>query len=164
MGVTRNYSLQFEGIIRFIEEQAREAKSRKIKRWAEDFMDKVPCGDCGGSRLNQIARNFRIAGQNIHEVSTRSIDGFAQWLEEAEAHLTGKQAVIAAEVFKELKARTGFMLNVGLNYLSLDRSAKPFPVEERNASDWPRRSVLNSPTCSTSLTSRALVPNGTTSG
>ena len=124
MGVTRNYSLQFEGIIRFIEEQAREAKSRKIKRWAEEFMDKVPCNDCGGSRLNKIARNFRIAGQNIHEVSARSIDGFAQWLEEAEAHLTGKQAVIAAEVFKELKARTGFMLNVGLNYLSLDRSAK----------------------------------------
>lgn len=124
LGVTRKYSLQFEGIIRFIEDQAKEAKSIKIKRWAEDFMNKVVCPVCEGSRLKKEARHFRIANKNIAEVTAFSITHFYKWLVDAESQLTGNNAVIAKEVFKELKARTQFLLNVGLGYLSLNRSAK----------------------------------------
>lgn len=124
LGVTRKYNLQFEGIIRFIEEQAKEAKSRSIRRWADDFMNKVECPSCNGSRLRLESRHFKVAEKGIAEVTRFSINEFYDWLTNAEKKLVGNKAIIAKEIFKELKARTGFLLNVGLTYLSLDRSAK----------------------------------------
>ena len=124
LGITRKYSLQFEGIIRFIEEQAKEAKSIRIRRWADDFMNKVECPHCHGSRLRLESRHFRIQGSSISDVTHYSIEHFYQWILQAEQNLEGNKALIAREILKELKARTGFLLNVGLGYLSLDRSAK----------------------------------------
>ena len=122
--ISRKVSIQFEGIVQFIEQQAREANTASIKRWADDFMNKVNCPHCDGSRLKKESRYFKILGKNISEVSCLPIDQFFQWLLDAQNSLTGNKAIIGQEIFKELIARTGFLLNVGLEYLSLDRPAK----------------------------------------
>lgn len=124
LGVTRKLNVQFEGIVQFIENQSKEGKSAGILRWADAFMNKVRCPHCEGSRLKIESRHFVIYGHNIAQLSALSIDALGRWIDDARNHLNGNQAVVGSEILKELSARVGFLLKVGLDYLSLDRPAK----------------------------------------
>jgi excinuclease ABC subunit A len=124
LGIKRRYSLDFEGIIRFIESQHEEAKSRSIKRWAEDFMVRKACPSCDGQRLRKASRYFYIGDENIADLAQMDLGKLSQWLEEVEAGMSGDQQKIAHEILKELRTRASFLLNVGLDYLNLNRPAK----------------------------------------
>ncbi|MFK2821104.1 excinuclease ABC subunit UvrA [Flavobacteriaceae sp. LMIT009] len=124
LGVTRNYSIDFEGIANFIESQYKNAESTSIKRWAKEYMDKVNCPKCGGSRLKKESLYFKVNGKNIAELAHLDIVDLAKWFSDLENHLSEKQKTISAEILKEIKARIQFLLDVGLTYLTLDRSSK----------------------------------------
>lgn len=123
-GVTKEYKIEFEGIANFIKTQHDETDSTSIKRWAKDFMDEVDCPVCQGSRLKKEALYFKINNKNIQELATMDVSDLSQWFNELENNLTEKQKVIASEVVKEIKARLQFLVDVGLNYLSLSRNSK----------------------------------------
>lgn len=124
LGVSRNYSIDFEGIANFIESQYKNSDSTSIKRWAKDFMDNVTCSTCGGSRLKKESLYFKINEKSIADLAHMDIVDLASWFEQLEAHLSEKQQKIASEIIKEIKARIQFLLDVGLNYLTLNRSSK----------------------------------------
>ncbi len=124
IGVTKEYKLNFEGIINFIENQSKEVKSRSIQRWADDYMDDVVCGKCDGARLRKESLHFKIGGKSISDISTQSLDAFGQWIDQLEQTYSAKEWIIAEEIVKELKARSQFLLDVGLGYLNLNRSAR----------------------------------------
>lgn len=124
IGVTKEYKLNFEGITNFIENQSRESKSRSIKRWADDYMDDVTCSSCGGARLRKESLHFKIGGKSIADISTQSLTAFGQWVDALEGTYSAKEWIIAEEIVKELKARSQFLLDVGLGYLNLNRSAR----------------------------------------
>jgi len=125
-GATGNseYNVNFEGIINFITRQADESSSRPIQRWASSFMNQVKCPVCEGARLREEALFFRLDDFNIAEVSSWGIDRFDEWINSLENTLSPTQNRIAGEIIKEIKNRSGFLMDVGLNYLSLNRSAK----------------------------------------
>ncbi len=124
MGVTRTYEIDFEGIISFIENQYKLSDSTSIKRWAKDFMDEVNCETCKGKRLKKEALYFKINKKNISELAQLDISELANWFATIEEKLTEKQLKIASEILKEIRTRIQFLLNVGLDYLTLDRSSK----------------------------------------
>ena len=124
LGVTRNYSIDFEGIANFIESQYKNAESTSIKRWAKEYMDKVKCPECEGSRLKKESLYFKVNGKNIAELAHLDIVDLANWFGDLENYLSEKQKAISAEILKEIKARIQFLLDVGLTYLTLDRSSK----------------------------------------
>jgi len=124
IGVTKEYKLNFEGITNFIENQSRESKSRSIQRWADDYMDDVTCSSCGGARLRKESLHFKIGGKSIADISTQSLTAFGQWVDALESTYNAKEWIIAEEIVKELKARSQFLLDVGLGYLNLNRSAR----------------------------------------
>lgn len=124
LGITKEYKIEFEGISNFIKNQYDESNSTSIKRWAKDFMDEIECPECHGSRLKKEAMYFRIHEKNIFELSTMDISDLSAWFDELSQHLSDKQTIIASEIVKEIKDRLRFLVNVGLNYLSLNRSSK----------------------------------------
>lgn len=124
IGVTKAYKLNFEGITNFIQNQSRESKSRSIQRWADDYMDDVTCNSCGGTRLRKESLHFKIGGKSIADISTQSLTAFGQWVDALESTYSAKEWIIAEEIVKELKARSKFLLDVGLGYLNLNRSAR----------------------------------------
>ena len=124
IGVTKEYKLNFEGITNFIENQSRESKSRSIQRWADDYMDDVTCSSCGGARLRKESLHFKIGGKSIADISTQSLISFGLWVDALESTYSAKEWIIAEEIVKELKARSQFLLDVGLGYLNLNRSAR----------------------------------------
>lgn len=124
LGVKRQYKIDYEGIANFIKSQFNEANSSSIKRWAKDYMDKVECPDCKGTRLKQTSLYFKIADRNIAQLSDLDIAELAIFFDTLEKKLSGNQLKIAEEIIKEIKARIQFLLDVGLDYLSLGRSSK----------------------------------------
>lgn len=124
LGITRKYSINFEGIIRFIESQSEETKSKSIKRWAESFMNKVLCPECKGDRLKIESRHFKVGNKNVADLATMSLGSLSAWFTSVEEELDVNQKQIAVEILKELRVRTSFLLDVGLDYLSLNRPAK----------------------------------------
>ncbi|WP_394801454.1 excinuclease ABC subunit UvrA [Tenacibaculum piscium] len=124
LGVTRNYEIDFEGIIAFIENQYKNAESTTIKRWAKDFMDEVTCSVCHGKRLKKEALHFKIIDKNISDLTQMDITELANWFENVENDLSEKQLLIASEILKEIRTRIQFLLDVGLDYLTLDRTSK----------------------------------------
>ena len=124
LGVKRNYKIDYEGISNFIKNQFEEADSTSIKRWAKEYMDRITCPSCDGSRLRQEALNFKIDESNIAELSNMDIAQVADFFNGLESKLYGNQLIIAAEIIKEIKTRIRFLLDVGLDYLSLNRSSK----------------------------------------
>lgn len=124
LGVNREYKIDFEGISSFIQNQYDESGSTSIKRWAKDFMDEVECPVCNGTRLKKESLYFKIDGKNIAELSFMDISDLAEWFENLNERLSEKQKIIASEIVKEIKARLSFLLDVGLNYLALNRSSK----------------------------------------
>lgn len=124
LGVTRDYKIDFEGVANFIENQYKTAESRSLKRWAKEYMDKIKCPVCEGSRLKKESLYFKINNKNIAELAHTDIVELADWFNNLDQHLSEKQFKIAEEILKEIKSRLQFLLDVGLNYLSLNRSSK----------------------------------------
>lgn len=124
LGITKEYKIDFEGIGHFIKNQFDENASTAIKRWAKEFMDEIPCPVCEGTRLKKEALYFKINEKNIAELSAMDISELTEWFLKLNKHLSEKQKRIATEVIKEINDRLSFLMNVGLNYLSLSRSSK----------------------------------------
>ena len=123
-GVTRNYEIDFEGIISFIENQHENAESTSIKRWAKNFMDEVSCKTCEGKRLKKEALHFKISEKSISDLVQMDITELAHWFQNIEKDLSKKQLAIGSEILKEIRTRIQFLLDVGLDYLTLDRTSK----------------------------------------
>lgn len=123
-GITRNYSIDFEGVISFIKNQYKNTESNSIKRWAKGFMNEVPCKTCNGNRLKKEALHFKIANKNISELAKMDISELADWFLSVEKKLSEKQLLIASEILKEIRTRIQFLLDVGLDYLTLNRTSK----------------------------------------
>ena len=124
IGITRNYEIDFEGITAFIENQYKLSESTSIKRWAKGFMDEVTCGTCEGNRLKKESLHFKIDNKNISDLAKLDINELAEWFQNLDAKLSGRQLTIATEILKEIKIRIQFLLDVGLDYLALDRTSK----------------------------------------
>jgi excinuclease ABC subunit A len=124
MGITKDYKIDFEGISNFIKNQYDNSDSASIKRWAKEFMDENDCPDCEGTRLRKESLYFKLNGKNIGELVQMDIADLSEWFADLDNHLSEKQKIIAVEVVKEITARLQFLLDVGLNYLSLNRSSK----------------------------------------
>ncbi len=124
LGVTRDYKIDFEGVANFIENQYKTAESTSLKRWAKDYMDKIKCPECHGSRLKKESLYFKINNKNIAELANTDVIELATWFNNLHEHLSEKQIKIAEEILKEIKSRLQFLLDVGLDYLSLNRSSK----------------------------------------
>jgi len=115
--------MQFEGIAQFIQRQVEEDNSAPLARWAMSFMERKTCDECRGSRLKKEALHFRLDGKNIFELSSLDVTALNEWLNGLEKRISERQAIIAREVLKEIRKRVGFLLDIGLDYLTLDRAA-----------------------------------------
>lgn len=123
-GVTKDYKIDFEGISKFIKNQFDDSNSTSIKRWAKEFMDEINCPSCNGSRLKKESLFFKINTKNIAELSAMDVSELSEWFKNIPKELSDKQKTIATEILKEINDRLKFLLDVGLNYLSLSRSSK----------------------------------------
>jgi excinuclease ABC subunit A len=124
LGVTRDYKIDYEGIENFIKHQFENTDSAGIKRWANGFMDEKKCSVCEGSRLNQESLSFRINGYDVAQLSALDLGDLYLWFDELREHLSANELKVAGEIIKEIQTRLQFLLDVGLNYLSLNRSSK----------------------------------------
>lgn len=124
LGVTSTYSLNFEGIVNFITNQYNESSSEGIKRWAHNFMNSVTCPECSGSRLKKESLHFRIRNRNIAEVAGMDITGLDAWVSETAEKLEDRKKRIGSEILREIQTRLSFLLDVGLGYLSLNRTSR----------------------------------------
>ncbi len=123
LGVTRDYNIDFEGVASFIENQYK-SDSTSLVRWAKEYMDKVECDVCEGSRLRKESLYFKVDGKSIADLVKMDVVELAEWLQGLENRLSETQRKISEEIIKEIKARTQFLLDVGLTYLTLNRSSK----------------------------------------
>ena len=123
-GISSDYEIQFEGIINIILRQFQENKNKSMSRWADSFMNKVSCPTCEGCRLKKEAIYFKIDDKSIADISQMDLYQLHQWITSLPKSMTSKQQLIAKEVLKEIDKRLNFLLDVGLTYLTLDRSAK----------------------------------------
>jgi len=118
-----DYFTEYAGIVNYIRQTAERDDSAASQKWAEQFMHTCQCPECKGQRLNKEALSYRIWDKNISEVASLDIADLNEWAKECEQHLDEKQKVIAHEILKEIRKRTGFMLDVGLDYLALNRQS-----------------------------------------
>ena len=124
LGITREYEIDFEGIVNFIKNQHDNSDSLSIKRWASEFMDTLPCPECEGTRIRKEALFFKINEKNIAELSSLDISDLLEWFASLPEKISDKQLKIASEIIKEISTRLQFLVDVGLTYLSLSRSSK----------------------------------------
>ena len=124
LGVRREYNIDYEGIANFIKNQYQQSDSTSIKRWAREYMDKIQCPECVGSRLKKSSLYFKIDDKNIAELAELDIAELSDFFKQLDQSLEGNQKKIAEEIIKEIKARITFLLDVGLDYLSLNRSSR----------------------------------------
>ena len=124
LGITKEYKIDFEGISHFIKNQFDDAATAALKRWATEFMDEMICPECEGARLRKESLYFQINEKNIADLALMDLDQLKEWFADLNKHLTEKQQAIAGEVVKEISTRLSFLLDVGLNYLTLNRSSK----------------------------------------
>lgn len=118
------HDITFEGIVSFLINQHEETSSQSVKKWAQSFMVKNICPECNGTRLKKESLWFKINEKNIAELSNMDLSELQNWLQQLPAHLTDKQKTIATEVLKEITKRVGFLLDVGLEYITLNRSTR----------------------------------------
>ena len=124
VGISKSYNVKFEGIANLLQRQFEENPTNTIKRWAEGFMNKSNCPVCEGTRLKKQSLNFKINEKNIAELAQMDIVELGSWFDGIEKKLSEKQNIIARDVLKEIRARIGFLLDVGLDYLTLNRSSR----------------------------------------
>ncbi len=113
----------YDGLVKYIQLQKDSSTSAKELRWAEQFSVMQVCPECGGARLNKEALHYRLGGKNIYELASMDLSQLYEWLNGLDAMLNEKQRAIAAEIVKEIQSRIGFLLDVGLGYLSLNRAS-----------------------------------------
>jgi len=118
-----NYFMRYDGIIKYIEMQQESSVSATEQKWANQFSRETSCPECQGKRLRKESLHFRIHDKNISDLASMDINELMEWLSTVEEHLSEKQQTIAAEILKEIRSRIQFLLDVGLNYLSLNRSS-----------------------------------------
>ncbi len=123
LGNSAGYMLSFDGIIKYIKSQTENEASATAKKWSDQFVRNLVCPECNGQRLHKIARHFKIADKNISEISALDLNELYDWFGGLEPHLDNKQKAIATELLKEIMSRLKFLLDVGLDYLALNRSA-----------------------------------------
>ena len=122
--ISTDYTLSFEGIVNFLLKQFNEAPTPAIKRWATGFMNKIECHECSGDRLKKESLHFLIDEKSIADVANLEITQLAEWINNLDKRLSARQKKIAEEIVKELKTRTQFLLDVGVDYLTLNRGSK----------------------------------------
>lgn len=120
---TNDYYANYDGLVKFIQQMQDADVSASAQKWAEQFNRTAECPECHGMRLNKQALHIRIAGKNIAELAAMDLDELYQWIVDVEDKLTDRQRKIAPEILKEIRTRLRFLLDVGLNYLSLSRSS-----------------------------------------
>ncbi len=118
-----DYFCAYDGIIDYLQKVIENDESAAGKKWADQFISTIECPECHGQRLKKESLAFRIWDKNISEVANLDIDELRDWLEQVEAHLPSMKAKVAHEIIKELRSRVTFLLDVGLNYLSLNRQS-----------------------------------------
>lgn len=118
-----DYFVTFDGIVKYIQTLQENDPSEKVQKWADQFDKTTVCPDCHGARLNIEARHFFINGKSISDLSSMDISELYTWIEDLPAHLSDRQKKIASEILKEIKTRLKFLLDVGLDYLSLNRAS-----------------------------------------
>ncbi len=118
-----DYFCAYDGIIDYLQKVMQDDESTAGKKWADQFVSTIECPVCHGQRLKQESLAFKIWDKNISEVANLDIDELRDWLEQVEEHLPAMKAKVAHEIIKELRSRVNFLLDVGLNYLSLNRQS-----------------------------------------
>ena len=113
----------YDGLVKYIQLQKDSGVSAKELRWAEQFSVMQACPECGGARLNREALHYKLNGKNIYELASMDLSQLQEWLSQLDSSLTDKQRAIATEIVKEIQSRIGFLLDVGLGYLSLNRAS-----------------------------------------
>tara|TARA_B100001057_G_scaffold497449_1_gene601577 strand:- start:1679 stop:4504 length:2826 start_codon:yes stop_codon:yes gene_type:complete len=124
LGINREYKIDYEGIENFILNQYNNNDSAKIRRWAKGYMDSQICPICSGSRLNKQAQSFKILNKTISEITSMDLDELDKWFKQMHNNLSESHKIISKDLIKEILTRLGFLISVGLNYLSLSRSSK----------------------------------------
>ena len=124
LGVKRSYNIDFEGIINFIEYQYNNAPSNSIKRWAKSYMNTIKCSVCNGTRLNKEANYFKINKKSIDDLVKLDVSELILWFKNIDKHLNKNQIIIASDINKEIISRLQFLVDVGLDYLTLERTSK----------------------------------------
>jgi excinuclease ABC subunit A len=119
----QNYQISFDGIIKMLEEQT-ERRGDDVGEDLENFRVLKTCPECFGARLKKESLHIKVDEKNIYELACMDIASLSKWFEGLESRLTERQNTIAREILKEIRSRIGFLLDVGLNYLTLDRTAK----------------------------------------
>lgn len=118
-----DYFVAFDGVVKYLKNMIENDESAAIQKWADQFMAITECPECQGKRLNREALSYRFWNKDICQLSNMDISELREWLEEAEKHVDSKQQQIAHEIIKEMKTRLDFLLEVGLDYLSLNRQS-----------------------------------------
>jgi len=124
LGITSTYSLNFEGIVSFINSQHAEAAPAGIMKWVGSFMNKLVCPECNGNRLKKESLHFKIDGKNIAELANLDLIYLFDWFERLPDRLDSRQKTIAFEIIREIRNRIQFLLDVGIGYLTLNRTAR----------------------------------------
>ncbi|HEX2975675.1 MAG TPA: excinuclease ABC subunit UvrA [Bacteroidales bacterium] len=124
LGMSSNYLLTFEGVVNYVGSIETVEGQKSTTRIKEQYVQYEVCPDCNGTRLKQESLYFRIAGKNIGELSAMDIRDLSTFLENVEDKMSGNQKIIASEILKEIRTRLGFLLEVGLDYLSLNRGSR----------------------------------------
>lgn len=120
---TSDYFVAYDGVVKYLQSVMENDDSSNGKKWADQFLATVECPECHGRRLNKEALSYRIWDNNISDVASMDINDLYEWLSHVEEHMNSQQKVIAKEIVKELKKRVEFLLQVGLDYLSLNRQS-----------------------------------------
>lgn len=123
-GVVNTYRLDFDGLVNFILNQYEEGESASIRKWVGSFINQVECPECEGTRLKKESRWYRIAGKNIAELARMDLESLDAWFETLPSQLNAREWTIGKEIIREIRSRLKFLLNVGLGYLSCDRTAR----------------------------------------
>lgn len=118
-----NYAMSYDGIVKYIEMQQNEDATSEAKKWSGQFFSTVDCPDCHGARINKEARHFKIEGKNIAELASMDISELYEWTSALAPKLSEEKGVVAREILKEINARLRFLIDVGLDYLSLNRAS-----------------------------------------
>lgn len=120
---TNNYFLMYDGLLKYIEMQQDDTATSQAQKWAGQFYSRQTCPECHGQRLNREALHYRLAGKNIAQLAAMDIDELLNWVNDLQNHVAPQQWAVAAEIVKEISSRLRFMLDVGLDYVSLNRSS-----------------------------------------
>ena len=120
---TSNYFLTFDGLVKYLEMQQDDTATSAAQKWAGQFFSRGVCPECGGARLNREALHFMLNGKNISQLAAMDISELREWIGDLEHHVTPTQWEIAREIVKEIGSRLDFLIEVGLDYMSLNRNS-----------------------------------------